>query len=280
MQNATLSASIESAQAYWDAAAETYDLDFADTLIGRAQRDSIWKEIEKVFAAGQRILELNCGTGIDAVFLANRGVNVLGCDIAPRMIERARNRACSMQASALIDFRVLATENIDVLEKEELFDGAFSNFSGLNCVDDLPTVAQKLARLLRPGARFVLCMIGRFVPWEIAWYLAHGNPGRAFLRFRRVTVGRIAEDGIVNVRYPSVRKLARDFAPGFKLKKRQGIGITLPPSYLEALAQKFPSVLDRLASLDRRIGRLPLARSMGDCVLLQFERTEFEHAER
>jgi SAM-dependent methyltransferase len=266
--------SIDSAQAYWDAAAETYDLDFANTLIGRAQRESIWREIEKVFTVGQRILELNCGTGIDAVFLAHRGVRVLACDIAPRMIELAQRRADSTQTSGLIDFRALATENIEVLEKEALFDGAFSNFSGLNCVDDLPSIAQKLARLLRPGARFVLCMIGRFVPWEIAWYVAHGNPRRAFLRFKKVTVGRIGEGAVVSVRYPSVRKLASIFAPGFRLRKRQGIGITLPPSYLEHRAHKFPLVLNRLASFDRRIGCLPLMRSMGDCVLLQFERTE------
>jgi SAM-dependent methyltransferase len=276
VQNATPPASIDSARAYWDIAAETYDLDFANTLIGRAQRKSIWKEIEKVFTPGQRILELNCGTGIDAIFLANRGVSVLACDIAPRMIELAQRRAHAMQVDALLDFRILATENIDVLEKEELFDGAFSNFSGLNCVDDLPAVAQQLATLLRPGARLVLCVIGRFVPWEIAWHLAHGSPGRAFLRFRRVTVGRMADNGVVNVRYPSVRKLAHDFEPGFKLRKRHGIGITLPPSYLEYWAQKFPSTLDRLASIDRRIGSLPLARSMGDCVLLQFERTALE----
>jgi SAM-dependent methyltransferase len=266
--------SIDSAQAYWNVAAETYDLDFANTLIGRAQRESIWIEIGKVFTVGQRILELNCGTGIDAVFLANRGVRVLACDIAPRMIELAERRANSTQTSGLIDFRSLATENIEVLEKEGLFDGVFSNFSGLNCVDDLPTVAQKLARLLRPGAQLVLCMIGRFVPWEIAWYIAHGNPRRALLRFKKVTVGRIGEDAVVSVRYPSVRKLAGIFAPGFRLKKRQGIGIALPPSYLEHLAQRFPLVVNRLASLDRRIGCLPLVRSMGDCVLLQFERTE------
>jgi ubiquinone/menaquinone biosynthesis C-methylase UbiE len=280
VQNATPSASIDSARAYWDAAAETYDLDFANTLIGRVQRESIWNEIEKVFRPGQRILELNCGTGIDAMFLANRGVSVVACDIAPRMIEIAERRACSSRATALLDFRVLPTENIDVLENEELFDGAFSNFSGLNCVDDLPAVAQKLARLLRPGASLVLCVVGRFVPWEIAWYMAHGKLERAFLRFKRVTIGRMAEGGIVNVRYPSVRKLVRNFTPGFKLTKQRGIGITLPPSYLEHLAQKFPTVLDRLAQFDRRIGGLPLFRSIGDCVLLRFERTELERAKR
>jgi SAM-dependent methyltransferase len=264
--------SIGSAQAYWDAAAENYDLVFANTLIGRAQRESIWREIEKVFTVGQRILELNCGTGIDAIFLANRGVRILACDVAPRMIELAQKRANLTKASGLIDFRVLATENIELLGEEGFFDGALSNFSGLNCVEDLPSVARKLARLLRPGARLVLCMIGRFVPWEIAWYMAHGNPRRAFRRFERVTVGRISDEAVVTVRYPSVRKLTQMFAPGFRLRNLQGIGIALPPSYLESWAQKFPLILDRLARLDRRIGCLPLLRSMGDCVLLQFER--------
>jgi 2-polyprenyl-3-methyl-5-hydroxy-6-metoxy-1,4-benzoquinol methylase len=67
------------------------------------------------------------------------------------MIELAQRRANSTQTNEQIDFRVLATENIESLDKEGLFDGAFSNFSGLNCVDDLAAVAQKLARLLRPG---------------------------------------------------------------------------------------------------------------------------------
>jgi len=63
----------------------------------------------------------------------------------------------------------------------------------------------------------------------------------------------------------------KDLSRPFKL---QGIGIALPPSYLEHLAQRFPLILARLAQLDRRLGRLPLLGSIGDCVLLQFERTE------
>jgi SAM-dependent methyltransferase len=269
-----MNASIYSARAYWDAAADTYHQDFADTLIGRAQRECIWREIEQVFTPGQRIVELNCGTGVDAVFLANRGVRVLACDIAPRMIEQAQSRADLMKLSGLIDFRVLATERIELLEQDGTFDGAFSNFSGLNCVDDLQTVARKLALLLRPGARLVLCIIGRFVPWEIAWYLAHGNPRKAFRRFERFSLGRFGDNAVVKVHYPSVQKLVRMFAPDFRLRRLQGIGITLPPTYLESFAHRFPSLLNRMARLDRLIGTLPIVRSMGDCVLLQFDRTE------
>ncbi len=53
----------------------------------------------------------------------------------------------------------------------------------------------------------------------------------------------------------------------------KGIGITVPPSYAEHVAARFPKLIDRLAWLDQRIGALPLIRNMADCVLLEFERT-------
>jgi len=54
------------------------------------------------------------------------------------------------------------------------FDGAFSNFSGLNCVENLEDVSRDVAQLLRPKADFDL-YDGRFVPVEIIWFLLHGK---------------------------------------------------------------------------------------------------------
>jgi ubiquinone/menaquinone biosynthesis C-methylase UbiE len=88
-------------QAYWDVTAETYDQIFPETLIGCAQRDEVWQELALAFRPGQRILELNCGTGIDAVYLAKKGVRILACVISPRMIEvscQRRPRSCGFNA--------------------------------------------------------------------------------------------------------------------------------------------------------------------------------------
>ena len=173
---------LQTRAAYWDNAAAKYDRNFAGTLIGQTRRHSVWRDLERAFRPGQRVLELNCGTGIDAIHLADRGIQVLACDISPRMIQIARQEAAVSGLAALLDFRVLPTEALDRLELELPFDGAFSNFSGLNCVEDLSAVARNLARLLKPGARLLTCMIGHFVPWEIAWFLAHGKPAKAFER--------------------------------------------------------------------------------------------------
>jgi hypothetical protein len=46
-------------QAYWDQTAENYDSIFSETVIGRVQRDAVWRELDKNFQPGMRILELN-----------------------------------------------------------------------------------------------------------------------------------------------------------------------------------------------------------------------------
>ena len=63
---------------------------------------------------------------------------MLACDIAPRMIEIARQRLNCGGLQELVEFRVLATEDIAPLHGDGPFDGAFSNFSGLNWVETFP----------------------------------------------------------------------------------------------------------------------------------------------
>lgn len=257
----------------FDHIAENYDAIFTDSLIGRAQRNAVWRELGRSFRPGQRILELNCGTGVDAVHLAGLGVEVLACDAAPRMIEVAKRRLKSLAREAKVEFRVLATERLADLEIEGPYGGAFSNFGGLNCVEDLGTVARDLGRLLRPGARALLCMLGRWSAWEIAWYVGHGNPRKALRRLRRGgATGRLAEGVTVNVQYPSVRAMARMFAPEFRLLRLRGIGVTVPPSYVGAFARRFPRVLRAATRVDARVSGWPLLRCVADHILFEFQR--------
>ena len=258
------------AQAYWDTAAETYVQDFSGTGIGETRRHAVWRRLDKIFSPGQKLLELNCGTGIDAVHLAERGIQLVACDISSRMIELALQLSASTDTSELIDFRVLPNEEIGSLKGENVFDGAFSNFCGLNCVEDLPAVVRELTRLVRPEARVLLCMIGRFVPWEIAWFMAHGEPGKALRRLRRSSF-RSSDPGTVCIQCPSVREIARVMSPAFRLQRWSGVGIAVPPTYTENRMQHFPRMIKGLAGIDRVIGDLPLLRRMADCVVLEFE---------
>jgi len=122
--------------AAFDAIAEKYDEIFTNSLIGRAQRDVVWHELDRFFPAGTRVLELNCGTGEDALFLAGRGVQVTALDQSPVMIDVAMRRMAT-KPRRKISFRLVDNEEIGSLQPCRPFDGSLSNFGGLNCVPDL-----------------------------------------------------------------------------------------------------------------------------------------------
>ena len=261
------------ASAAFDSVAASYDQTFTSSRIGRAQRTAVWRELSKTFHSGQRVLEIGCGTGVDACFLAERGTRVVACDPSSEMIEVLTQRIHQAGWKNLIEPRVLAAEDISTIPRTELFDGAFSNFGAINCVDDLRKLAIDLARLLKPGATALLCWMGPCCIWEVAWYLLHGSAQKALRRFNRNGVrARIADDVFVNVRYPSAQALSRTFAPEFRLRAIAGVGIAVPPSYLEPWAQRHSDWLHICERIDLSLGRCPGMRSLGDHVLVRLER--------
>src|SRR6185437_13155349 len=96
----------------FDSLADQYDSLFTNSVIGRAQRNAVWSLAQRVFGPGSRILELSCGSGEDALFLARGGMSVLACDISPRMIAVATARARAELPQAQVRFRVLANERL------------------------------------------------------------------------------------------------------------------------------------------------------------------------
>ena len=171
---------------------------------------------------------------------------------------------------------LLAAENIASLQSRS-FDGALSNFGALNCVEDLHQFARDLAILLKPGATALLCWMGPCCVWEIAWYLAQGNPDKAFRRFRCGGVtARLGQGATVRVHYPSIRLLARTFAPAFRLVSVKGIGVSVPPSYLEYWANRFPRLFDLSMRADSLLGGCPGVRTFADHILMEFRRENLQ----
>ncbi len=251
----------------FDALAADYDSSFTTTPLGVLLRQAVWRRLDARFAPGDRVLELACGTGEDAVHLARRGVRILATDASPAMVEAARAKAAAAGTAESVAARCVAIEEIGDLAGT--FDGAFSSFGGLNCVADLEGVACSLAALLRPGAPLLLCVMGPLVPWEWLGFLARGRPGDAFRRLRR---GGAAWRGIT-VRYPSIRSLRRAFAPAFRLTRVSAIGALLPPTEFEAWTRRHPRLLASLASLERRFETVPPLPWLADHYLAELERT-------
>ena len=260
----------------FDAIAEQYDLTFSSSMIGQFQRAAVWRELTRSFRAGDRILDLGCGTGVDACFLAERGIDVIACDKSSQMLRVAAQKITALSTSARsVQLRLVPAEEVLSLSTDGPFDGAVSNFGAVNCVSDVGKLARDLARLLKPGASLLLCVIGPSCAWETAWYLLHGKPRKAFRRFRRGGEPAKLEGGeAFNVYYRSVSSKQVLFAPGFRLKSVRGVGVLVPPSYLEPWARRFPRLTRLAGETDKYLGLCPGIRGFADHILLRFERTE------
>ena len=257
----------------FDQMASDYDQVFTNSMIGRAQREAVWNKLTQTFQSGDHILELNCGTGEDALFLARNGVSVTACDASQRMIKIASSRRRTEAPDAPITFNILPTERLCELQSTPMFDGAFSNFSGLNCIADLQQTAADLATLLFPGAPLLVCLSTRFCLWEMLWFVLHGNFRKAFRRCSGQATAKVG-DFTVDVYYPTVRNLQKLFSPFFVLHSCTGIGVTVPPSYVEAWIRNHPKLLSMLRTTDKVISSYPGFRVLGDHVLLHFERVQ------
>jgi ubiquinone/menaquinone biosynthesis C-methylase UbiE len=72
--------------------AEKYDSFAVDHPHLTRMRNKVYDHIGRLLSPGARILELNAGTGTDAVKLAQRGYRVHATDIAPGMLQRLRDK--------------------------------------------------------------------------------------------------------------------------------------------------------------------------------------------
>jgi len=272
----TMTPSSNSAALAFDAIAPQFDARFGAWGSVAAQRRAVRAALLREFPAGGTILELGGGTGEDAAFLAAQKFQVLHTDPSPAMVSLASKKIAPLGSSA----EILAAEDMeDFAERKlaassQLFDGAFSNFAPLNCVADLRPVARGLARLLKPGAPAMLVVFGVFCPGEMVTELLRGRSQNAFRRLQHGKAAARLAGRDFSVVYHRRADLLRSFAPWFRLDKRLGIGIAVPPSAAEPWITLQPRLLASMEAIDRLVAR-PLA-GLGDHVLYQFRRTQID----
>jgi protein-L-isoaspartate O-methyltransferase len=256
----------------FDALADDYDRSFVDTRLGRWLRNAVWEILAQNFTPGDRILELGCATGEDAVWLSGRGVQVTGTDASACMLAVARRKS----QRAAVDERV-AFHQIDwnspqtSIPGSPPYDGVLANFGVLNCIRDRRGLAERLAPALRAGARVVVVMMGPVCAWEIAWRLGHGDVRGAFRRLRTQATARLMDGAVFPVWYPSPRQLMEEFAPHFHPRAVSGLGFLLPPTDLGHLVDRWPRAFARLHALDARIAHRAISSRLADHYMAVFE---------
>ncbi len=255
----------------FDDASSWYDDLHANDPAWRAARAVTHSVFLTYFRHNDRLLEINCGTGIDALALATQGMSVYATDISEGMIEAARAKIEQHGLSSRARAEVLGFEELGTVRGDP-FDGGYSNFDGLNCIQDPGPIARELARLIRPGGYFVATILPDFCLWETLSMFLRLNVAGAFRR--RSSGGVEANLGGKTFRtfYYSPEGFARHFTENFKVVGVLGLNIFTPPmNHLRAYRILRP-ILPILYRVDALVSRLPVFRRIGDQMIIVLQR--------
>jgi SAM-dependent methyltransferase len=262
----------------FDPLASTYDADFTHTQIASYLRGRVHSRLDQHFHPGDHVLELGCGTGEDALYLAGRGIHVLATDASEGMLAAARQKTAG---NPLVQVEHLDLQTVGTpfwastpLPNVNMFNGAFSNFGPLNCLFDWKPLAQWLAEHIKPGGVAAFGVMSPFCLWEIGWHGLHGNFKTAFRRLRKKSTFQADSNAqAIPIHYPTIQRLTQDFAPWFRQTHIEGLGVFLPPSDAYGVIEKRPRLLQTLMKLEQCLGYSPKLALFADHYWIEFERS-------
>jgi ubiquinone/menaquinone biosynthesis C-methylase UbiE len=258
--------------AAFDHVAAHYDADATSVELSRWLRARVWERLAVLFKSGESVLEIGCGTGEDAIWLAKRGVHVTASDASHSMLAETRRKAQQAGVERLIELCQLDLANADAWDlPDAAYDGVTSNYGPLNCIGDWSALGSTLARIVRPGGRIGLAVMGPWCAWEVGWHALHGDLRTAARRWRSSTLANIG--GVTfPVYYPTPARLRRDFGSSFRQRWLWGLGVFVPPSDLYAAVGKHRRFARTLTVLERLLAPHWPFKYMGDHYWLELER--------
>ncbi|MEQ8715031.1 MAG: class I SAM-dependent methyltransferase [Cyclobacteriaceae bacterium] len=254
----------------FDIAASSYDRQFTHSNIGTLQRGKTWQYIDQALNNRKelKILELNCGTGEDALMLAKKGHKVVASDISSNMLGIARGKASEMS----IDFLQIDLTNIDTEALDDDFDLVFSNFGGVNCIDhhSLSKLGESVAKILKPNGFFIAVVMPKFCVWEFIYLSLKGKIAQALRRSRGVVIANVSGQP-VKTWYYSPKQLSRALGSSYREMMLKPVGFFVPPSYLESFFCKHPIFLKLLGYLEKHFARFAWQARFSDHFFIQYQ---------
>lgn len=254
----------------FDHIVQGYDTSFTNTRVGRIQRNLVYRQLRKLVGDfdGLNVLEINCGTGEDARWMADQGANVLATDISPEMVAETKRKCGDGVRTEIADMR-----EVSQWVGEEKFDLIFSNFGGVNCLSytDLEKALNDLSKQLSPGGKLILVVMPRFCWNETAYFMTKGKWSEAFRRRKRSGVGANVEGEKVWTWYFSPRDIRR-MLKGLIYKRQALVGFFTPPSYLDSYFKDRPRSLKRMETLDRKLQSIAFLAGSSDHYLICFQK--------
>lgn len=236
----------------FDKQAALFDGLYGANPIIRYKRDRVRQLVMAYLKPGQRILELNAGTGEDALYFARQGCLVHATDISVGMQAVLAEKVGRARLQHLVSQELCSFSHLDRLQDKGPYDLIFSNFAGLNCSGQLDQVLQSFPCLLKPGGLVVLTIMPPFCLWETLLAFR----GRFKTAFRRFFSRHGADAHIEGVHfkcwYYPPGYITSTLRAGFQPLRLEGLCALVPPSYLESFPVRFPRTFALLVGLEQK----------------------------
>ena len=256
----------------FNAQSAIFDELYSSNSIIDYKRKRVREHILERLKPGSDILELNAGTGDDAIYLANQGYHVHATDISSGMQKQLMEKLITQRMRGLVTNEICSFTRLENLKNRGPFDCIFSNFAGLNCTGDLHQILADFDGLLKPGGIIVLVILPGFCLWETALILK-GKIKTATRRFFS-SRGRTAKiEGIpFTCWYYSPAFIKRSLKDQYKMIGLEGLCTIVPPSYIEGFPEKHPKTYSWLCKMENRFKSRWPWKYIGDYFIISFQK--------
>ena len=259
----------------FDAIAEGYDLSFTYTQIGKLQREIVRKYLLSSILGKKKlnILELNSGTGADAIWLAKNGHRVMATDISEKMIEIINQKIESEGLNSQIRTMNLDIAQINDYHFKERYDFVFSNFGGLNCIrqENIRELPEAIRNLLEINGRIILVIMSKYCIWETIYFWLKFNFKNAFRRFSDEGTTAKLNESDLKTYYYTPKQLKDMFKTYFDVIAIKPVGFAIPPSYLEKFFATKKRALKFLTKVERLFTNTIFAAKFSDHFLIDLQ---------
>jgi len=265
---------------HFDKAAKEYDRVFSNSLIGRAQRDRVWTYLSEILGEDKDwlILELNCGTGEDALHFAKMGHQVLATDVSSKMLDIVQQKAIANKYG-----RQIVTQYLD-MSKPSLPVGAshsanqnnsqstiykmiFSDFGGVNCINrtELHHLASFLEGHIAPNGHVMLVVMPRYCIIDMLYRFVKLDWKTIYKRLFSPYVSVNVDGQAVKTYYHNPAVIKSAFS-NYRIHEIRIIGLW--PSFLEAWIKKLPILLRFEKVVIKALSFIGLGAKVGDHYLI------------
>lgn len=261
----------DAAQAF-SAQAPIFDELYGTDAIVRYKRERVRNHVLGFLKASSHILELNAGTGQDALFFAQAGHTVHATDIAEGMQEQLKAKVSKAGFSSSVSSELCSFTTLDSLKKRGPYDLIFSNFAGLNCTNELTKVLQAFDPLLKPGGMVTMVILPKFCLWELL-LIFKGKFKTATRRFFSSKGRKAKVNGIpFTCWYHSPKFIIGQLKEKYTVTGIEGLCTIVPPSYIEHFAEMYPKLFSFLSKKENKYKSSWPWKYIGDYYIISFRK--------